>query len=412
MLNQNEKPWLSDPLYGGMNENSARTSWEAAQSRASLRVVADDEPAFDDDAPPPAGPEDYGLPIDEPQESGSAADALLPPLTVAEWLARDLEPPDCLIGDWLTTTSRVLLVAPTGLGKTNFGMGLGTHIAAGVDFLHWRGHRPARVLYVDGEMSRRLYRQRIADAVARLGSEPEGFYALSREDLDEMPPLNTPAGQVCIERIIAALGGVDLIIFDSIMCLLGGDMKEGEPWAAVMPWVRSLTKRNVGQVWIHHTGHDKTRSYGDSTREWQLDTVLHMEKVDHPETDVCFNVEFRKARERTPQNRADFQTTKVMLLADTWATDGANADRKGHVSPLGLKFLAALTDALAGDDEATTLAGRRATTLARWKAECARLGLIDPADKPDSARNLFNKHRRELIAANFIACNEERAWTL
>jgi hypothetical protein len=37
------------------------------------------------------------------------------------------------------------------------------------------------------------------------------------------------------------------------------------------------------------------------------------------------------------------------------------------------------------------------------------MGLIDLA-KPDSARTLFNKHRRELIAANRIACEGDWTW--
>jgi hypothetical protein len=40
-----------------------------------------------------------------------------PILTIAEWLERDLPPADPVLGHWLTTTSRVLLTAPTGLGK-------------------------------------------------------------------------------------------------------------------------------------------------------------------------------------------------------------------------------------------------------------------------------------------------------
>jgi hypothetical protein len=409
-----EAPWMQDRRLGGMSPRSRRASWEAEHNRPLLNEIesADAAEMYEEGEPVPEPTFGPNFEPDPTPEFSPAMRWPLPPLTIAEWTTRDLEPPDCLMGDWLTTTSRVLLVAPTGLGKTNFSMALGMAVAAGVDFLHWRGRRPARVLYIDGEMSRRLYRQRIADAVARLGLEPAGFHALSREDLEEMPPLNTPEGQACIERIVAAIGGVDLIIFDSIMCLLGGDMKEGEPWAAVMPWVRSLTKRSIGQVWIHHTGHDASRSYGDKTKEWQLDTVLHMEAAEHPETDVCFNLEFRKARERTPANRAEFQTTKVMLVAEAWATDGRPADHKGHVSPLGLKFFDALTDALAGDDEAIVIAGRRSTTLGRWKAECTRLGLIEPGGKPDSARTLFNRHKRDLIAANHIACNEERVWTV
>ena len=79
----------------------------------------------------------------------------LPPLTVEDWRDRDLPEPDFMMGDWLTTTSRVLLTAATGLGKSNLGIALGMRVAAGAGFLHWLG-RKARVLYIDGEMSRRF----------------------------------------------------------------------------------------------------------------------------------------------------------------------------------------------------------------------------------------------------------------
>src|SRR6516164_6665646 len=79
----------------------------------------------------------------------------LPPLTIAEWKGReDLAEPDFLLGHFLTTTSRVLLTATTGLGKTNFCMAVAIRIAAKLGFLHWRARRRARVLYIDGEMSR------------------------------------------------------------------------------------------------------------------------------------------------------------------------------------------------------------------------------------------------------------------
>jgi hypothetical protein len=289
-------------------------------------------------------------------------------------------------------------------------MALAMHVSAGRALLNWRGRRTARVLYIDGEMARRLYRERIRDAVSRLGERPADFHALSREDMEDFPPLNTAEGQGRIEAIIAAIDGVDLIVFDSIMCLLAGDMKDGEGWAQVMPWVRSLTKRNIGQVWIHHTGHDAGRSYGDKTKEWQLDTVLHMNGVENALTDVSFTLEFKKARERTPTTKGDFRISTVALIGDEWTTDGAKPDRKGSASPLGVKFLDALNNVLAGDEVAVAF-GHRATTMDAWRAECQRLGLIDDA-KPDSARTLFAKHRRELIASNLIACNGQTVWTL
>ncbi len=327
--------------------NFDRQEWAVAQNRAEsvlrgrmppaalpaptrLATVTEQAPPPPDDWTPPASSIEYGIPLDAEPELDTVVPVSRPVLTISEWLDRALPAPDFISGDWLTTTSRVLFAAATGLGKTNFAMQLGIHVAAGADFLHWSGRRPCKVLYVDGEMSRRLLRQRIADAVERLGHSPSGFHVLSHEDIEGFPPLNTEPGQACIERIIAEIGGVDLIVFDSIMCLLAGDQKDGEPWAQVMPWARSLTKRSIGQIWLHHTGHDASRSYGDKSREWQLDTVAHAEAVENPATDVSFNLEFRKARERTPVTRADFQTATVSLIDNRWQSDSAASSSNPH----------------------------------------------------------------------------------
>jgi RecA-family ATPase len=130
------------------------------------------------------------------------------PLTLDDWLARDLPEPDFIMGQWLSTTSRVLMVARTGLGKTLLSLALSFHAAAGANFLHWSAQRPARILYVDGEMPRRLLKQRLAEEAARFGGKPKGFHALSREDIEGFAPLNTEAGQACIDRIIEQVGTI------------------------------------------------------------------------------------------------------------------------------------------------------------------------------------------------------------
>ena len=206
--------------------------------------------------------------------------------------------------------------------------------------------------------------------------------------------------------MIERIGGVDLIIFDNIMSLLAGNMKETEQWAATLSWVRSLTRRKIGQMWMHHTN-DEGKGYGDKTREWQMDTVLHLEAAKRPDTDVSFNLDFCKARERTPQTRDEFQTTRVALLGDAWQSE-ATAIRKAHVSPVGLKFLSALQNVLASGAE--QINGRPSTNVGLWRTECTRMGLIDPAEKPKSASALFSKHRTELIAANHVACDNDLVW--
>jgi hypothetical protein len=334
----------------------------------------------------------------------------LPPLTIEQWLVRNLPAPDFIMGNWLSTTTRGLLVGPTGLGKTNFALALALHSAAAIDFLHWRKQRPCNVLYIDGEMSRRLFKQRIEDAVNRLGQHPTGFHALSHEDVENFAPLNTPAGQAYIERLIAQIKP-DFIVFDAIMCLLAGEMKEGQSWAAVMPWIRSLTLRHIGQLWLHHTGHDENRSYGDKTKEWQLDTVLHMQSIAREDADVSFALEFRKARERTPATRADFQYSRIAIVGDQWTADVTAAVRPGHISPAGQKFLDALHNALAGETTEVRY-GRRAVSQELWKAECFAKGLLEHGKRPNQVSAKWSNYRLELIAANRIVCDSTCVWII
>ena len=330
-------------------------------------------------------------------------------LTLGEWLKRDLPGPDRLMGEWLTTTSRVLLSAKTGLGKTNLGLALSIHIAAGVDFLHWQAHRPARVLFVDGEMSRQLLKRRAQDAARRLGKTPDGLHLLSREDVDDFPALNTPAGKAYIEQLATKLE-IDLATFDNVMSLTIGNQKDEDAWAATLPLVTSLTKRRIGQIWIDHTGHDTQRAYGSNTKQWRMDTVAHLTEAKRADTDVSFSLEFQKARERTPETRADFENVSIALVNDEWIGSAATGKR-GKPSPLDEKFLEALRDALAGDNT-TRFQNWKAIKFDFWNAECVTRGLIDRKAKPDSARALFSKHRRSLIACNLIACNNELVWLL
>jgi AAA domain len=308
------------------------------------------------------------------------------------------------MGQWLTTTSRVVLNADTGLGKSMLVIGLGMSGAAGSSFLHWAGVRPAKVLYIDGEMSRRLLKQRLADEERRLGASPQGFHALSHEDIAGFAPLNTKAGQKIIERKIARIGSVDLIIFDNIMSLISGSMSDEESWAQTMPWIRSLTARGIGQLWVHHTGHNKSRGFGTSTREWQMDTVIHLDRIERADTDVSFQLKFSKARERTPTTRRDFTEAKIALVNDEWTWRPAEGKGLEKISPENHKFLDALRSAVKNSPNCEN-AGFPHIALEAWKNECVRWGLID-LDKKDTARALFSRNKLKLIAANYVSCTD------
>ena len=78
--------------------------------------------------PPPSPTEN---PDDQPYVG------LLEYLSIDGWLSRELPKPDRLLGDLLTTTSRMFLVGPTGIGKSMLAMAGGVALTAERDFLHW-----------------------------------------------------------------------------------------------------------------------------------------------------------------------------------------------------------------------------------------------------------------------------------
>jgi hypothetical protein len=61
--------------------------------------------------------------------------------------------------------------------------------------------------------------------------------------------------------------------------LTTGDMLDPVEWQKILGWMQKLTGQHIGQLWIHHTGHNEQQSYGTKTREWQLDTVALLERV-------------------------------------------------------------------------------------------------------------------------------------
>ena len=344
-------------------------------------------------------------------------------LTLQQWSDRDLPMPDYLLGEVFSTTSRGIMSAPTGLGKSNVAIAIGMRIAAGMPFLHWEGRRPAKVLYIDGEMSRRLLKQRLLTEEARLLSEvseqnreqfkPDGFHALSTEDIPNFQPLNTLEGQMALEVIMAQMGQYDFVILDNVMSLISGSMVDEEAWAQTLPWAKSLTRRGIGQFWVHHTGHDESKGYGTKTREWQMDVVIHLTKVERPDTDVSFKLEFKKARERRPDNREDFQPVNVSLVDDSWHSDGSSASwAVKRVSPMAMKYFEAIQNVVAGGEQPKSrrLHGCHAVHSDDWKAECQLLGLLDQKGKENVQRAKFSKYRAELVAANMVACEGDYTW--
>jgi hypothetical protein len=360
----------------------------------------------------------------EPRPNPAEPGDLAAFLSASNWLERKLEPPEPLLGEVITNTTRMFLGGPTGLGKTHVGFGMAAGMATGEGFIHWKASRASRVLYLDGEMSRDLVQERLADLRRRFGGvELSNLFVLCAEDreeiaamypdLGEMGPLNTADGQAFVLKLIDKLGGVDVVFFDNRMSLLSGDMKEEGPWTDTMALVKELTSRRIAQIWIDHTGHDTGRIYGTKTKEWQFNVVGLMEKADRPGADIAFSLKFEKARRRKPSNRADFEPITATLANDEWTVEGCpTRGAKRKVSMMTEEFHKALLDAL------TVTPTPGIATRDLWYAECVRLSLTDPIHADDGRatkdrkKSKLRKHMAELKAAGWIGVNGDEVRNL
>jgi AAA domain len=392
---------------------------------AGPKANGHDHAADDDDYDPTEDMPFGGFNLDA---AGRPSEVEFPRCTTASsWSSLRLPQMHFLLGELFSRTSRGLLIGQSGVGKTNFAMAVGLSMSQGLDFLHWRAGRPADVLYFDGEMSPRLAKSRIADAVRRIGhlERPDHFHLVSLNQLPWRPdPLNTRSGQKWLEKVINQVTP-DFAIFDNIQSLLSGPMNEEQSWTDTLPLIHELTRNHIGQLWCHHTGWDQTHGYGTSTREWQIDTVMRMKPIDSASDHVHFELEFTKARERAPDNRADFASKIIELKDDEWtATDIVNdakpaargRQRDKQPSPTAQKYHDALLDALTQTGERRSdSAGLPSVNAEQWHAEIRRRGLLKDGDDTDaqhSNRSRISKYRAELIAAEWVVVNGEYAWTI
>ena len=324
-------------------------------------------------------------PFDFAEARSASAGGERTELLLSAWLERDIPPRTFLLGNLLCTTSRWLAFGATGVGKTLFFLDLAGAVAAGCGFLNWKGSGgPKRVMYLDGELPSETFKERMQLLASRYGASLE-LFGYNRDALgdDEMPPLNIPEGEKWLWREIDR-NNPDLIVFNSIMCLLSGNMSEEDSWAYVKGVIRRVTARRIAQIWLHHTGHDASKGFGTKTREWEMDTVIGL--FQDPDEKEHIQIEFKKNRLKTPSTAEQFASLKISYTPGGWAVVGeiiGERQKTGSLSPETLAIKHGIVDAygrLADNIQPSHgLDGKpvRKVSLDMIREDVSRRGLLD-----------------------------------
>ena len=356
-------------------------------------------------------------------------DVVADPFDIAQFSASailklKLPPRDYLLEDMLSTTSRWLINGDTGVGKTLVGLDLAFAVAAGASFLSWNGGRPCRVAYFDGELPAETLQERLAVARELYGDEAaDRVTVYTRDLLDrhgiDMLPFDTPEGQEWLWSHLTR-HGYALAVFDSIAMLTKTAMDTEEGWRTMSPLVQRISTIKCAQVWLHHTGHDTSRGYGTKTREWNMDTVVHLAKPEDDPESPEIRLEFRKARLRTPKTAHLFAAQTIQRTDTGWTAEKApkksGALKKTDRERKRIWFAEALDELAAGVATSPGYTGEpvRKVKLPDIRDWMKRQGHISTEDGkiPARERVAFQRAKEDLKAAGVIAVENETIWRI
>jgi putative DNA primase/helicase len=256
------------------------------------------------------------------------------PLNLADFLALELPARGMLLAPILPEKSISMVFGPRGCGKTHIGLGIALAIASGDQFLRWSASRPAKVLYLDGEMPAKVLQGRLDDALKRVSdvdSARSNLAILSADQIERsLPDLGSDDGR---EAYATLLDGFDLIIVDNLSTLCRtGKENEAEGWAAIQSW--ALEQRRAGRsvLFIHHSGKGGEQR-GTSKREDVMDTVIKLSRPDdYQQTQGArFLVEFTKARGMFGDDAEPFEAS---LADNVWTMQEAVNERDALIQAL------------------------------------------------------------------------------
>lgn len=193
-----------------------------------------------------------------------------------------------------------MISGATGVGKTRFGFGLVRAMCTGESFLGYEpAHSsPARVLYLDYEVGRR----EMADRLKTFSHLNFSIICFDDPQLGDsgLLPLDSEDGHKQVTGFLKSVTP-DVLIIDNLYSAVTGSIMGGSETSGahdkIVPLLRALSRDGVATILFHHSGHDKTRQYGDSRMTWQMSSCLHLsapEKLIEGETRIV--IEEKKVR--------------------------------------------------------------------------------------------------------------------
>ncbi|WP_116964346.1 AAA family ATPase [Fastidiosibacter lacustris] len=251
------------------------------------------------------------------------------PIKYGDFKKLNLKSAEFLLYPIIEEQGLAMIYAMRGVGKTHVSLNIAYAVATGGSFLKWKARRPAKVLFIDGEMPAYALHERLKVIDQGRGFADDNLNIITPDLLkDKIPPdLATSTGWKAVE---AAVNDVDLIIVDNIstLCRNGRD-NEADSWIPVQHWALKWRAQGKAILFIHHSNKNGDQR-GTSKKEDVLSTVIKLEHEEgySAEDGAAFRVSHTKSRLFHGEDAKPF---KAALTSNGWVYEDCEAGIKEEV---------------------------------------------------------------------------------
>ncbi len=194
-------------------------------------------------------------------------------LNADEFLTSKTIQPEWLI-NWLANNHAAMIYSKTGVGKTNFCLGLATAISTGKPFLKWNT-KESKCLYVDGEMQADAMKKRMKTFFKN--DSPKNFYLFSHENIDKALYIEDELIQEIILKFCKE-NKIELVVLDNLSTLSNSNRNSAKAFMNnIAPFIKTLRKNKIAVILIHHSNKSGKQA-GSYANDLMLDVVIQLEK--------------------------------------------------------------------------------------------------------------------------------------
>ena len=222
--------------------------------------------------------------------------------SVADFLEKDIPPPEWLIEGLLEKGTINMVFGAGGVGKSHFLYSMLKSLDLGEEFMYWSVNSPRRVLYIDTEMPERLIQKRMA---AWYGpTQPNKSKILSsrqfRSVIGSTFHLDHEQHQNLLRAMILEFG-TEVVIIDPLAPALDCDENSNNDVGLYMGFLTELRDDGTTIILSHHTGKsEESGQRGASRRRDYLDTNIRLANAKIL-SNARFSASFDKVREENPK---------------------------------------------------------------------------------------------------------------